>query len=521
MKALVVDMEWTKAAEWAELLPVGVFGVDAEGLLLYANACWGRLTGSEGDEVTGLPWVAAVHPKMRGEVVAGWKAAVARRESFVTCFRVRGRPGAQQWIRVQLASLSPPLGSCAFVGAAVDVSDEVRLKRELEAGARRLAHAVEATGLALWEVDLRSSEVYLSGSWGALLGLPQQERIAPLSKVLPYLERSEDGEALQAFWLRLLAGESDRVELEHRLCRACGDVAWVLSQARVSARAADGRPLRIVGSCMDIGDRRRSDGALRSTGATPAASILLVEDTEVNQLVARRMLERLGYERITIAANGREALAACRAQPFDLILMDCQMPEMDGLQATRELRARGLRTPIVAFTTRRGADDRDRCLEAGMNDHLAKPADMAALAEKVGHWLGVHTWPAAAAASRPIGGTPVAFDRATLGRSLEADGEAIACALGVFERQTGPGLDALEQSLLAGDIEQARSIAHRVLGGAAMLGALRLAQRCRQIERSEAADATALMTLLALARQDYAAFLEDTASLRHGPGNRE
>ena len=100
----------------------------------------------------------------------------------------------------------------------------------------------------------------------------------------------------------------------------------------------------------------------------------------VNQRVAVRMLEQDGHH-VTVAHNGKEAVAAWLAQPFDLILMDMQMPEMDGAEAVAEIRRseNGSHIPIVAVTAHAMAGDRERCLAAGMDDYLAKPIDKAAL----------------------------------------------------------------------------------------------------------------------------------------------
>jgi CheY-like chemotaxis protein len=116
------------------------------------------------------------------------------------------------------------------------------------------------------------------------------------------------------------------------------------------------------------------------------APILLVEDDDLNQVVATTMLRSLGYLNVRTAANGRQALRACDEASFDLILMDCQMPEMDGFQATRALRARGTSTPIIAFTSE-SALVRSRCLKAGMNDFLAKPASLTDMGAVVRRWI--------------------------------------------------------------------------------------------------------------------------------------
>jgi two-component system sensor histidine kinase/response regulator len=107
-----------------------------------------------------------------------------------------------------------------------------------------------------------------------------------------------------------------------------------------------------------------------------SARILLAEDNPVNQLFACRLLERLGHE-VTVANNGVEALDALDRACFDLVLMDMQMPVMDGIEATQAIRAREAdgrqRLPIVALTANASADDRERCLTTGMDDYLAKP----------------------------------------------------------------------------------------------------------------------------------------------------
>jgi len=120
------------------------------------------------------------------------------------------------------------------------------------------------------------------------------------------------------------------------------------------------------------------------------AMILLVEDNPVNQKVGRRMLERLGCD-VVVAGNGIEAIEQLEARGFDLVLMDCQMPEMDGYTATREIRkkpAGGYRDiPIVAMTANALEEDRGLCLEAGMNDYTSKPVQLQRLAEVLTKWL--------------------------------------------------------------------------------------------------------------------------------------
>jgi signal transduction histidine kinase/CheY-like chemotaxis protein len=130
------------------------------------------------------------------------------------------------------------------------------------------------------------------------------------------------------------------------------------------------------------------------TGAP--ARVLVTEDNVVNQRVAVRMLEKLGIQ-VDVAANGRDAVQMFELQSYDLILMDCQMPEMDGYQATQEIRRRqgaGGRVPIIAMTADAMSDARERCMQAGMDDHLAKPVDLNELIDLLQKWIAVGREPA-------------------------------------------------------------------------------------------------------------------------------
>jgi CheY-like chemotaxis protein len=123
-----------------------------------------------------------------------------------------------------------------------------------------------------------------------------------------------------------------------------------------------------------------------SPQATDAGlSILVAEDNEINALLTRALLARLGH-RATVAPDGAAALAAFLAAPYDLVLMDVHMPQLDGIEATRRIRAAEVessrpRTPIIALTANAFGEDREACLAAGMDDFLVKPLDRDELAE--------------------------------------------------------------------------------------------------------------------------------------------
>jgi signal transduction histidine kinase/CheY-like chemotaxis protein len=135
------------------------------------------------------------------------------------------------------------------------------------------------------------------------------------------------------------------------------------------------------------------DGDLHSSAQTQAARestarVLLVEDNPVNQMVAKGMLAKLGYQ-VLVAAHGAEALEVLEQEPIDLILMDCNMPVMDGYEASRRIRSNGRwpELPIVALTANALSDERERCRAAGMNDYLAKPFRREELAAMLDTWL--------------------------------------------------------------------------------------------------------------------------------------
>jgi two-component system sensor histidine kinase/response regulator len=130
----------------------------------------------------------------------------------------------------------------------------------------------------------------------------------------------------------------------------------------------------------------------------PTSRILVAEDNSVNQLLVLTHLQKLGYKAQAVA-NGREALAALDMGHWDLVLMDCQMPEMDGFEATRTIRSReagsNRHTPVIALTANAMAEDRDRCLRAGMDDYIAKPVKRQELDRVLQIWLNRSTNPVA------------------------------------------------------------------------------------------------------------------------------
>jgi CheY-like chemotaxis protein len=163
-------------------------------------------------------------------------------------------------------------------------------------------------------------------------------------------------------------------------CRRLGVSAYVVKPVR----RAELKPVIIDALKVSCGQSSKQrfatplvgieDAALAKAGSA-SVRILLVEDNVVNQHLGRRILEKAGHK-VTIVSNGREALATWGRQRFDVILMDVQMPEMNGFEATKAIRrheADGQRIPIIAMTAHAMEGDKARCLEAGMDDYIAKP----------------------------------------------------------------------------------------------------------------------------------------------------
>jgi two-component system sensor histidine kinase/response regulator len=248
----------------------------------------------------------------------------------------------------------------------------------------------------------------------------------------------------------------------------------------------------------------------RETAPPTGAPVLLVEDNAMNQLVASRILGKLGYH-ADIAGNGREALAALAAHEYAAVLMDCQMPEMDGYDATRELRRRegaGRRTPVIAMTAAAMEGDREMCIEAGMDDYVTKPVRADAIEAVLGRWIGARdtdasrsdgTEPAGDAGGVP-GQTgmprhqgsantertdPDTLDEtriATL-RDLDGgDGNLLAMLVDEYDRDTRIQIDRLRAALAEGDPHTVERCAHTVKGASANIGAIRLADLCRELE---------------------------------------
>jgi CheY-like chemotaxis protein len=222
--------------------------------------------------------------------------------------------------------------------------------------------------------------------------------------------------------------------------------------------------------------------------------VLVVEDNWVNQQVAVGTLAKLGCQ-VDVAGGGREALERLRGAVYDLVFMDCEMPEMDGYATTAEIRRQegpAARIPIVAMTAHAMEGDRERCLAAGMDDYLSKPLELPAVHGALERWTPKH--PAGPARSAPgpgpahlaLSSLVVDADRvARLRATLTAGGNAslFARVLRGFIADTGERVEALRRSVERGEVEAAQQVAHALRGSCANIGVARMADIAEALER--------------------------------------
>ncbi|HSF43171.1 MAG TPA: response regulator, partial [Thermoanaerobaculia bacterium] len=218
--------------------------------------------------------------------------------------------------------------------------------------------------------------------------------------------------------------------------------------------------------------------------------ILTAEDNPINQLVITEHLKALGHE-VTAVSNGLEALEALKAGTFDLVLMDCQMPHLDGYEATLRIRQLGGgagRIPIIALTAHVIREELDKCLAVGMNDYITKPFRGEVLEQKLDRWLGSDPEAAAEAAGEPPGPPPgeETLDGRQLeslraiGRESDSGPQFMAKLVERFESQ--PYLPELRGALEREDRAALKARAHSLKGSSSFMGAVRLPRLCAQLE---------------------------------------
>ncbi len=248
---------------------------------------------------------------------------------------------------------------------------------------------------------------------------------------------------------------------------------------------------------MDESDPPMARLSQPSAGSINRARLLLAEDQFTNQQVAQAILSKLGYE-ADVVSNGLEALRALERKDYDLVFMDCQMPEMDGYRATRVIRnpksrVRSHEIPVIALTANASSDDREKCIRAGMSDYLAKPIRHKAVLEMLDRWLPKtlrenQTAPASEGEATPTvaygEADPDVFSEADLLDRLMGDSELASTIIEGFLEDMTIQIESLNRSVEAENCSEAQRLAHTIKGAAANIGAPLFKKAAQEMERA-------------------------------------
>jgi len=422
---------------------------------------------------------------------------------------------------------------------------------------RHAASAAQPFDVALLDMELpRTSGLALAAAIHADTGLAAT-RLLLLSTERNAADRVQQREAGVAFQLIKPPRECDLYDCvvsqtqvrraePARNVRPPSSASSAASLPLPSVQHGDQRPIRLppAGAASPAApplSTFSSSTALPAQRARKGRKVLLAEDNPVNVEVASAMLEGLGLD-VSRACNGQEALRSVQAGEFDLILMDCQMPVMDGFAATTEirrheqLRGRSRSLPIIAITANALQGDRESCLAAGMDDYLSKPFTQQALGQTIGRWITLprmapasHDGPAeaplpasppdaleprgtpavapavaaptvAAPAVAPVAGAAAPVHESLINRQALENIRALSASNGdaLLERvlqayldDTPTHLRSIKSAIDSGSTVQMRKAAHSLKSSSANVGADALAQRCKEMEQLGRNDTTA------------------------------
>ncbi|MBW7910265.1 MAG: response regulator [Alphaproteobacteria bacterium] len=257
-------------------------------------------------------------------------------------------------------------------------------------------------------------------------------------------------------------------------------------------------PFKTTTQISALRDRKKRKPQSHGNLQPAAARVLIAEDHPMNQILMTRLMEGFGISRFDIVENGRGAATQAKTGHWDLILMDCHMPEMSGYDATREIRAGELGTkrhiPIIAMTANAMTGEKEKCLRFGMDDYISKPIDIDELRDILGQWIA---FPAAApdsafeqitAAAQEEGeedahnGPPVDFRH--LQSFTDGDTEMTRELVEAFLTQSRKNIDVLQASMSPKANNDWREAAHMLKGGAGGIGARTLSALCEQAQNA-------------------------------------
>ncbi|MCG9714060.1 ATP-binding protein [Shewanella insulae] len=370
----------------------------------------------------------------------------------------------------------------------------------------------------------------LLSSWGARVNYLKEEAAIPETDVTIYsfAPQHEAFDEELSVWRQLADHHKAKVL---PLLSYWQQIEFEKRDARV---AHLGKPLNIRQLIRALSDQPYDDVSesaiepIVETGLPDKPKVLVVEDNKVNQMVALGMLQQLGVE-ADVAGNGREALEVLSAQqgnPYQLILMDCLMPEMDGFHATAAIREgvggrQFCAVPIIALTANAMKGDREHCMRAGMDDYLTKPLVLGDLKECLYRWFSLSQQnyevtlghdpdpieaPAAAETANPL------FDRDSALALMSGDEALLGEVLQVFAEEMQRHRQGFIEGIAAADCDAIRTSVHAIKGAASNLSMIALVELARQVE----ADARRgdLQAVLA-GREAFLELLEDTLACCH------
>nr|WP_315395428.1 PAS domain S-box protein [uncultured Duganella sp.] len=272
-----------------------------------------------------------------------------------------------------------------------------------------------------------------------------------------------------------------------------GSTFWFTARLGVSGASVPTLIGRVQDAAAELLASSRSAAVM---AALKNARILLVEDNTFNQQIALEMLEEAGSS-VCLAANGMEALELLRQTAFDCVLMDVQMPLMDGLEATRRIRAdpRLADMRVLAMTATATSEDRVRCIEAGMDDFISKPIQPALMYQTIANWLPERDAARAPAPApgRPafkttLGGDPAVIDLSILAKLLGYHPHKVRKFAFKFLQNSQDVITRMEAALKRGELAEVRELGHRLKSPARTVGALGMAALLRELEELPADD---------------------------------
>ena len=426
----------------------------------------------------------------------GLGLAISRRLTELMGGRIRaestGLPGHGSTFKVEVTL--PVVDVVAQPHSAAD-SDSLRVRRALVVDDSATNRYVVRSQCEAWGMQVRDTELPLQALEWIDRGDPFD--VALLDMQMPGM----DGVAL-AEALRERRGEGFPIVIMSSIGRsangeAADKLTWLTKPVKPS-RLFD-TLVEVIGDeryaalAADVPSRKATDDSFDSgLGARHPLRILLAEDNALNQEMALQILSRLGYS-ADVVVNGREAVDAVRAGSYDVVLMDVQMPEMDGLEAARRIceeMPRGVRPKLVAMTANAMTGDREQCLAAGMDDYVAKPIRVPMLVsalEQVRSNGAIAARETSAAKQTVPGDAEVASPGpgvmlTSLRRIVGNDDEAMLALLDVVEANGEPLFAQMVEARELGDAETFTRCAHTLKSNAASLGALELSTICRDLE---------------------------------------